>query len=183
MGQVKSPAPVFLFVGGLYSDLIIFDTTKKRLSESFGSTVFESLPFPWDYSEYYRQEIGGPLFRQFIFFHDLIDPCTLSRVKLKTNEIEAHMTKDKRRRVNLDPGYLTLANVVLATTQNYSHRICIGNNIFAEVTLLYGDGTYKPHLFTYRDYQETPCIGIFLQARTILKRWCDQSGVPFRREL
>ena len=41
------------------------------------------------------------------------------------------------RPLNLDPGYITLAKLVLASTKDHAHRIYLGQGIFAEVTLLF----------------------------------------------
>jgi len=132
--------------------------------------LFISPSLPWDYSSYYKDEIGWPLSRQFIFFKNLIDPGSLADIKLKTNEIEDSLSSEGKRSINLDPGYLNLSNVVLASTKNYAHRIYLNKGIYAEVTLIYKDDTYKPHLFTYSDYQDKTHVDIFLKAREILKK-------------
>ncbi len=169
MGKVRATEPALLFVGTLYSDSGIFDYSKKILDEKFGYILFASHPISWDYSSYYKDELGWPLFRQFIFFKDLIDPGLLADVKLKTNEIEDVLSSKGRRCINLDPGYLTLSKIVLASTKNYAHRIYISKGIYGEVTLIYKDGIYNSHLYTYRDYQDKTCIDIFMNARAMLK--------------
>ena len=89
--------------------------------------------------------------RTFIFFKDLINRAEIADIKLRTNDIEAVLSTDGKRNVNIDPGYLTLANVILATTKGYSHRIYLGKGIYGEVTLLYKekDKTFVPNIFTY----------------------------------
>lgn len=131
-----------------------------------------SPPLPWNFSAHYREELGPSIKRRFIFFKDLFDTGTLADIKIKTNEIEGAFSVDGRRLVNLDPGYITLAKIVLASTKNYSHRINLGKGIYGEVTLIYveKEGTFKPHLFTYRDYQEKSSIDMFLDARARLRK-------------
>ena len=109
--------------------------------------------------------------RTFIFFKDLINRAEIADIKLRTNDIETSLSIDGRRKVNLDPGYLTLANVILATTKGYSHRIYLGKGIYGEVTLLYRekDKTFVPNIFTYSDYQDKKCIEMFIKAREFLK--------------
>jgi len=170
VGIVKAFEPALLFIGTLYSDAAVLDWTKKTIGKSFGEVLFLSSSSQWDYSRYYKEELGWPIFRRFIFFSDLIDPGDIADIKLKTNEIENDFSIDGKRRINLDPGYLTLSKVVLASTKNYSHRIYLGKGIYGEVTLIYKDGKYSPHLFTYRDYQDKPCIDMFMKAREILKK-------------
>jgi hypothetical protein len=174
MGKAGSAESGLLFIGTLYNNPEFFTRSNAILQKSFGEILFTSPPSAWDYSLYYKEEIGWPIVRQFIFFRDLIDAGNLPAIKLKTNEIEESLSVNNKRSVNLDPGYLTLAKVVLASTKNYSHRIYLGEGIYAEVTLVYQDDTFKPHLFTYRDYQRPDCIGLFVNARTMLKKTLDE---------
>ena len=169
MGKIKFPERALPFVGALYSDPGVFGHSKKILEKDFGNILFESAALPWGYSSYYRDELGWPIKRRFIFFKDFIDPGTLADIKIKTNEIEDTLSLNDKRRINLDPGYLTLAKIVLASTKNYAHRVYLGKGIYGEVALLYQNGTFRPHLFTYSDYQNKSCIDIFLGARVILK--------------
>jgi hypothetical protein len=169
MGRVRAAEPALLFIGKLYSDTEIFDYSKEILVKHFGDILLVSPSIPWDYSSYYKDELGSPLFRQFIFFKTLIDPGILADIKLNTNAIEDALSSGKRC-INLDPGYLTLSKIVLASTKNYAHRIYIGKGIYAEVTLIFKDGIYNPYLYTYRDYQDKTYIDIFMNARAILKK-------------
>jgi hypothetical protein len=169
MGKVMAPEPAVLFVGALYSDTEIFKRSKEILEQNFGDILLESPSTVWDYSYYYKDELGWPLFRQFIFFKDLIDPGTLSDFKLKTNEIEDALSSKGKRHINLDPGYLTLSKIVLASTKNYAHRIYLGKGIYGEVTLIFRNGVYNPHDFTYRDYRDKMYIDLFMNARALLK--------------
>lgn len=170
MGKVRAAEPVLLFVGTLYSDAGIFDHSKEILEKNFGDILLTSPSIKWDYSSYYKDELGWPLFRQFIFFKNLIDPKILVDIKLKTNEIEDALSSRGKRCINLDPGYLTLSKIILASTKNYAHRIYLGEGIYGEVTLIYKDGTYNPHLYTYRDYQDKMYIDIFMNVREMLKK-------------
>jgi hypothetical protein len=169
MGKPKPPQPAMSFTGILYSDEGYLLKAKDALSNQFGNTLIETPSFEWNFSEYYKEELGWPIMRTFIFFKNLINPEDIVDIKLKTNDIETSFSINGKRKVNLDPGYLTLSNVVLATTKNYSHRIYLGKGIYAEVTLIYKDKTFVPHIFTYPDYQEKNCIEMFINARTMLQ--------------
>lgn len=158
-----------LFTGLLFHHELYLDEARKRLTNLFGKTLFESPTLDWDYSEYYREELGWPIKRHFIFFEALINSATLPEIKLLTRDIEDALSEDGRRTINIDPGYLTLSKVVLASTKNYSHRIYMGKGIFAEVTLLFRDKRYQPHLFTYRDYASDFYIDLFMKAREYFK--------------
>ncbi|MFA6055053.1 MAG: DUF4416 family protein [Thermodesulfovibrionales bacterium] len=172
MRKARFPERALLFMGALYSDPEIFGRTGIILGEHFGEILLISPAVPWDHSSHYRYELGPPINRRFIFFRNIFDTGTLADIKLKTNEIEDALSLDGKRRINLDPGYITLAKVVLASTKNYSHRICLGKGIYAEITLIYRHNTktFTPHMFTYTDYQDKENIDLFLKVRNELKK-------------
>lgn len=169
MGTPSVPDTVLLFIGALYREEKYFTAAKERLTGLFGDIALETPSIEWDFSGYYKKELGSPIMRRFLFFRDMICPDTLSDIKLLTNDLEQKLSVEGRRNINLDPGYLTPHNVVLASTKNYSHRIYIGKGIFAEVTLVFRDGRYQPHLFTYQDFASKECIGLFGRAREMLR--------------
>lgn len=176
MGSPSPPDPALLFIGTLYRDEGYFSETREKLKASFGEIVFESPALAWDYSEYYKEELGSPITRTFIFFRDMINPEALADVKLFTNDLELQFSSRGKRNINLDPGYLTPYQVVLSSTKNYAHRIYLGKGIYAEVTLIHRDGRYCPHLFTYRDYASDEYIQLFERARSFLKELTQPAG-------
>lgn len=169
MGKIKEPEEVALFVATLYSKAEYFKKAFKILIEEFGNALFISQPYNWDYSKYYDKELGSPVLRQFIFFERFIHPGLLPDIKIKTNDIEDSLSIEGKRQINLDPGYMTLSKIVLASTKNYAHRLYLGKGIYGEVTLVFKDKTYMPHIFTYRDYQDKICLDIFMKVREIIK--------------
>ena len=50
--------------------------------------------------------------------------------------------------------YLLYERFVLATGKNYSHRIYIGDGIYADLTLIFQKGAYQSLPWTYPDYQD-----------------------------
>src|SRR6266498_4956303 len=143
MRKTFPPESSLLFVGTLYRNEAYLNQAKEKLKGFFGEIVMETPPLSWDYSEYYRNELGSPIKRIFLFFKNRTGPEKLAHIKLATNGIEHQLSKEGKRNINLDPGYLTEAKVVLASTKNYSHRIHLSNGIFAEVALLYKEGGYQ----------------------------------------
>jgi hypothetical protein len=158
-----------LFAGMLYHEEEYFRRAREELRKAFGEIAMESPPSAWEVSDYYREELGWPLARAFIFFREKIDPLALPGIKCTTNDLEARLSAEGRRTVNIDPGYMTLSKVVLASTKNYSHRLYIGKGVFAELSLVHVKGKYRPHLFTYSDYSSETSIKIFEEARRFLK--------------
>jgi len=166
----RGPEIAVLFVGTLYSSADIFSPVSFKLRESFGSILFESPPLPWNYTDYYGEEIGPPVFRRFTFFGRNVDASSVVDAKLRTMSLEADFSEGGRRQINIDPGYMTLAKVVLASRKNYSHRIYLGRGIFGEVELFHKDGKYNPLPYTYPDYRDETFLGFFSEARRLLKK-------------
>jgi hypothetical protein len=175
MGAIHEPGPAKLFVGMLASEGDRLIEAEGLLVERFGAVDLWGDVLPFDYTDYYREEMGEGLKRRFLSFERLIRPDAIIDIKRATNQMEeefARKTPDgPSRPVNLDPGYLTLSKVVLATTKDYAHRLYLGRGIYAEVTLHFHKGRYEPWEWTYPDYR-TPEYGrFFLAVRGIL---CEQ---------
>lgn len=165
MGTPRKPDPAKLVVPMLATDAAILRLGERALSQEFGEIDLRSDDLPFTHTCYYEREMGAGLVRRIVSFATLVDPGALASIKHATNAIEAALARDGRRRVNLDPGYLTGAKLVLATTKNHAHRIYIGQDIYAEVTLVYHAGGFHPWPWTYPDYAEGIYNPILLQIR------------------
>ncbi len=170
MGVARRPEDALFFVGSLFSDEMIFDVALDDLKVVFGPVLFLSSAYPWDVSDYYQKELGSPLMRRFVFFSDVVDPAGLVRAKHAVSSIEGRLSCEGKRRINLDPGYITLAKVVLASWKNYSHRICLGSGVYAELELFCENACFQSLPYTYRDYRDISCIQMFNSARSRLKK-------------
>jgi hypothetical protein len=174
---LRDPHPVKLFIGMLSQDAALCDQLKEELKNIFGPVDMESQVWDWEYTDYYSKEMGTGLKRKFIFFKNLIDPVTISEIKLKTIEFEKqYMNENGGRRINLDPGYLDSAKIVLVSTKDFSHRIYLGNGIYGEVTLMYSGKNYQILPFTYPDFRTSEYLDIFRQARDKYKHRINELG-------
>lgn len=135
------------------------------LSEELGYIDYISEVMPFDYTDYYCAEMGDTLVRRFVSFDNLADPGDLPRVKLCTNKIEAVLAREGKRRVNIDPGYISEAHLILATGKKYTHRPYIGDGIYADVTLIYRDRTFHPLEWTYPDYAGNVIVEMLIRMR------------------
>jgi hypothetical protein len=176
MGAIKQPTPVKFFVAMLVAPdgMDKIDLFDAALDERFGPIDLKSQNWPFVFTDYYTPEMGPNLTRRFVSFEKLIDPGLLAQAKNDTNAIEETFTKRFRgenagRIVNLDAGYLTLSQLILATTKNYSHRIYIGQGIWAEITLRYQKGRYLKFDWTYPDYADGLYNDFLIQVREKLK--------------
>lgn len=161
MGKIKKELPVKLICGFIFSDEAALDKLIRILSCKFGSIDFESKEIIFDYTGYYENELGAGLKRKFVSFKRLICIHGLSAVKIYTNRLEGKFGINGKRRINIDPGYIDAAKLVLATTKDYSHRICLAKGIFAEVTLSFKGTSFTSMEWTYPDYRTETYIKIF----------------------
>jgi hypothetical protein len=173
MGQIRAAQPVKLFIGMLFTSELVAQKARFSLQEKFGTVDKESPLWPFKFTDYYNLEMGTPLLRKFIAFQSLIDPNNLKEVKLYTNDLETQLSQKyspPTRPINLDPGYLSLSKVILATAKDYTHRIYLGDGIYAEVTLHYQHKTFCPWDWTYPDYATDNYIDFFAELREIYRQ-------------
>lgn len=174
MGIIKAPRAVKLFVGLLSGDRDLMRRTTQLLAKPFGPIDLESDYWPFTHTDYYLAELGDEVDRHFVSFERLIYPDQIAGIKQQTNEIELRAGQEMgasagSRPVNLDPGYVSLGKMVLATTKDYAHRIYLQQGIYAEVTLHFHDGRWRPWPWTYADYASGMYEEFFLTVREKLK--------------
>ena len=175
MGNIKTPLQVKLFIGLLSSDEQMVRECTSSLTSMFGPVDLESDPVPWEHTDYYTAEMGCGLMRKFLFFKGTVSPDILPFCKLFTVTLERCCSSpiDGRdcRRINVDPGYVTEAKVVLATSKDFAHRISIGEGVYAEVTLKYNKKarSFETLEHTYPDFRTTDSLALFNNARRILR--------------
>src|SRR5262249_32139446 len=139
----------------LTSEAQMFDEVESRLAAKFGAVDLRSERFPFDQTDYYEREMGTAIERQFLAIEPLIAADALAGIKVETNRLEAELAAGGAlaRPVNLDPGYLEQAKVVLASTKNFYHRIQLRDGIYAEVTLHWEGGEWRPFPWTFPDFR------------------------------
>jgi len=131
-----------------------FDAVIEELTRKFGIMDLQRGSIPFTYTDYYKDEMGENLIRNWITFERLIEEKDIGKIKILTYKIEKKFSMNRKRTVNIDPGYVNLSRVILASTKDYSHRIYIGGGIFAEVTLIYKHHNFTPLPWTYPDYKD-----------------------------
>jgi hypothetical protein len=167
--ELKEPKPVKLIAGILACDEQALSAARDAVESALGEIDLVSDIWPFDQTSYYADEIGPRILRQFVSFAQLIDPGGLADIKHRTNAIEQELARSLARPfprpVNLDPGIIEPSKLVLATTKNYSHRIYIGKQMYAEVTLVYDKGAWRPWPHTYPDYRSPKYFEFFAKVR------------------
>jgi len=172
MGDITAPASVLLIItaSSRYGEAL--DWARERAVHQFGPMALASDAFDFTETDYYTATMGPDLKKQFFAFERLIDPAVLADTKRQTNEWEAEYAALGRnaepRPLNLDPGYITPAKLVLASTKDHAHRIYLRDGIFAEVTLAYRAGRWQPLEWTYPDYRRDDYQSFFTRCRELL---------------
>ena len=166
MGKIQNHLPVKLFTAITYKPEFDHRVLYPILENKFSSIETTSLPYEFSsFTGYYKDEMGENLKKLFVIFKELIDPAELASIKISANLIESDYVDDDKRMINIDPGYLTQAKLVLATTKNYSHRVYLGKGIFGDVHMHYQRGQYRPNPWTYPDYRAESNVKFFGKIR------------------
>jgi hypothetical protein len=171
MGNIREVEPAKLVVSMFAADPPLFSVAQDRMSGTLGVVDFASEIMPFTQTDYYAAEFGATLWREFITFARLVDPAQLAGIKLLTNALEQELAVEGKRRINLDPGYVSLSKLVLATTKDHAHRIYLGQGIYGEVTLCYQHKRFSGWPWTYPDYASPTYLQIF---EGIRKRYAAQ---------
>ncbi len=176
MGRPGSSEPVKLVCAVTGQSETMLNHGRDLMAGRYGEAELASPVFDFSFTSYYEPEMGAGLVKQFFGYGPLVDPADLAGIKRTSNDLEAGAARPDGlpgRGVNIDPGYVNGGQLVLATTKNYSHRIYIGNGIYAELTLLYTRGAFMPLPWTYPDYRTDEALSFFTRVRGV---FLDQRG-------
>ena len=169
MGNINQPNLVKLFFGLIFNEDFNINEIFRILEQKFNNKIDIYSPIiDFTFTKYYNKEMGEKLKRQWISFQDPVLPDKLADIKVETNNIEDSYTKNNNRSVNVDPGYITPANVILASTKDFSHRIYLSKGIYAEVTTIYRKEGFTKLPWTYPDYLCPTATEFILKARQCL---------------
>ena len=156
MARPTRPRRAKLICGMISADRAVLSEAERLLAETMGDVDRRSEIFDFDLTHYDDEQMGSPLYRQLISFADPVDPGVLVDAKLRSNAIESAITAARpggpARAVNLDPGYVTEAKLVLASMKDFSHRIYLSRGVHAEITLMYRKGRWKSLDWTFPDF-------------------------------
>jgi hypothetical protein len=151
------------------------------MEAAWGAVALRSEPFPFDQTHYYDATMGPDLRKVFLLFDAPLDPARLVEIKLQSNAWEEEYARqaghDEPRPLNLDPGYLTLGKLVLASTKDFTHRIYLDRGIFAEITLYYKHHAWRHHEWTFADYRRPECQAFFSRCREHLQQQIRQQQI------
>lgn len=173
MGEITQHKPVLLIAAITSRYLSAFDWTAATAGQSWGPIVKSSPIFDFTETDYYVASMGDALKKQFIAVERLIDPAAIAGTKHQSNSWERDFKSENSypqdRPINIDPGYISEAKLVLVTTKDRDHRIYLTDGIFAEVTLHFRGRAWTHSRWTYPDYQRADFQGFFTECRQYLR--------------
>lgn len=171
MSEPRPPAPALLVLGTLHTDEAALAAALTGCRQRFGPTAEQLGPLSWEWSRYYEPEMGPGISRSFFIFERPVDPGDLAGIKLFTNSLERdHLQGCGGRAVNLDPGLLTMFNLVLATAKPRHQRIYLAKGIYGDLTLTYHTAAFQPQPWSYPDWAAPETLALLAQGRERLKR-------------
>jgi hypothetical protein len=166
--------PVLLVLAAFSRYPEAIEWAKTNAASAWGPLAMQSDLFDHGETNYYDATMGPDLKKTFFALETLVDPAGLPAWKVTTNQWELDYQQLGRhaesRPLNLDPGYLTEAKLILASTKDRDHRIYLDRGIYAENTLFFYRGAWQPRPWTYPDYQRADYHRFFTRCREHLRR-------------
>ena len=153
MGKPSEPERAILIMGILYANDQILAQAVFRLIQTCGPLACNGPTIPFAFTKYYEEEMGVDLKKTFIAFTQPMKREMLAAIKQSTNKIENDLSKQGKRTVNIDPGYLTEHQFVLASAKEHPYRIYLDKGIYAQLILVYAKSGWISVEKTFADYQ------------------------------
>jgi len=162
--------PAALIAALLWRDDDARERARTGLTEALGPVQLEGPPYDFTaFTRYYEDEMGPGLTKQLLWFERPVAADRLAGIKTRTLALERALARPDgdrlQRRVNIDPGLVSVDSLVLATTKPSGHRIGIAPGLYGEITLLYERGRYRPMPWTYRDFRTDAAQDFLKQIR------------------
>jgi hypothetical protein len=177
MAEPKSTPPAILLAAIFSHHQSALDWAKEKICRYWGEIGLSSPLFDHSETGYYTPEMGDTLVKQFVVVDGIWDPANLAAVKLQSigweSELASSLIYPQRRPINIDPGYMTLGKLILASAKDRAHRIYLHDGIYAE-ECLYFLGGWQTRPWTYPDYQRADFQEFFTLVRQRLKHWISQ---------
>lgn len=167
MAKTKQPTSAKLLIGIMYAEEKICAEILGKLQQKFGE--FKQGPIiDFNFTNYYEDETGKNLKKTYVVFDLQIKREQITAIKLLTNQLEQEFCSNGLRKINIDPGYITPMQVVLASAKEHPYRIHIADGIYGQIVLVYSRNNWIPVDKTFADYQQKEVQGFLISARNTL---------------
>jgi len=151
-----------LFFALMYKDNDILNEVVQSLKNDFGDIVRQSKEYWFDFTDYYKEEFGSSLKKTIIIFDNKIEKKDLVEIKIICSQIEDDYSEDKKRKINIDPGYINEKGVVLASFKSKDFKEDLDDGVFAHKVLEFENGSIKDFQHTFDDFKSTMIKDFFL---------------------
>jgi len=141
-----------LIIGVMHSNEELLKEVKEKLEKKFGELKAE-IGYDFNFTNYYEEEMGKNLKKNLLAFKKEIKEKQLAEIKEYTNKLEEDCRIEGKRTVNIDPGYLTKKELVLASNKKSPYKIEISENIYSHLTLKFEDNKCTTTQRTYPDFK------------------------------
>ncbi|MBX7147624.1 DUF4416 family protein [bacterium] len=162
--------PVQYFFGIIYAPTVPVENIKNIISDAFGvlDDYFEE--FLFDKTSYYAPEMGENLKKAFFSLKNTKIPYKIAEFKESSIVLEREFFTEKGKRlVNIDPGYLDLTKIVLASTKYGGHKIALSNTMYADMVMEYYKGEFRGFDWTFPDFKSGMYDGYFKRLRELYR--------------
>ncbi len=88
MGIIQEHEPVKLVTSIFSQDKNLIDSAIRMLVDKFGKIDFETELLEFNQTNYYEMEMGKVLLRKFVSFERLIEPNSISDIKIYKKQLE-----------------------------------------------------------------------------------------------
>ncbi|MBN2183741.1 MAG: DUF4416 family protein [Candidatus Krumholzibacteriota bacterium] len=182
-GNPESGAPVKFFAALLLSEEMAgsaahadMDKLLKELEGILGPIDYRGKAFPFDMTDYYEDEMGPGISRVIVSFAPLGEAMDIVQVKHSARSLEDSFSKDGKRRINIDPGYIDFFKAVLASFKEGPQKIYIGEGVYADPVLMYQEGRWITLPWTFPDFKKGLYMDDLSAIRDIYKKKRRTSG-------
>jgi hypothetical protein len=152
-----------LLIAIMYPEHSLLAMSLDYLKKEFGEIFSKSEEYRFDFTDYYEEEFGKNLKKTIVIFKKEINKNDLINIREKTGQIEETLSRSGKRTVNIDPGYISDKELVLATKKNRSFKENLGNGIYAHTVLEFKENKIITFRHTFADYK-TETVLNFLQS-------------------
>lgn len=172
MGLIHQPESVLPVTAVFTRYPEAIEWAREKIETNWGKIVLSSELFPFEQTQYYESTMGPSLKKIFFAVSPFMDPARLAEMKNQSNlweeEYAAKFPKPESRPLNIDPGYVDLGKLVLASSKDFYHRIYLGKGVYAEITLSFTKGRWTAFPWTFPDYREEAYHPFLVKCRELI---------------
>jgi hypothetical protein len=162
-------SPVKYFTAILTGEPELLPDVLKRLKKYFGEADIVGHWVDFTFTNFYEPEMGPNLKRCVVSFTKKLPADALPKAKAWTAKVEDKFRLDKKRRVNIDAGYMDFCKVILASGKFGGHKIALTEKCYADMILDYRKGEFHPFPWCFPDFAGGAYNQTLLEMRQALK--------------